>query len=1058
MVLARERLHAVLDARLPGAAWLHGPTGAGKTVLLRSYLRRAGRPSVWLTGDERFSDPAALFAALSALAEPVCSARLPAFSPEHRNDPDTFAQGFFQKLDQSMAPEQAVVFDDIHCIDTTTAALLGFAIDAFGGRRVLCFASQLRPDAAFARHLAGSQLWVVGHKLLAFDPDEARQLADQVGADIPAADALVEATDGWAAGLMLAMQLGAGSDASGDPLEPVRTPLAELIAGQVLGNVARDDLERLMLLAELPQVPMALGDCDPSWASACARLQGLADRGLFVERLAADRIRHPDKSAQQRSHDAKVAHLPKGCWRLHDLFRNALRDPSASSVLASPHGEDLTRHLLEVERLDLAWRLAARLGREPLARLVASHGAVALRDPQIVAMRQLAAIHATSESPSIAIWLARAWIGDDHPAALRACDAAYEGFSSTAQLRGKALSAALGMMIVASAIESVGALNEWATRLGEVERIDSASIADREEHALRVAGEVAHDLLIGNRFADDEEASSLQVSLLKDVVAELLSPDENIVVSSLLVVAMKRFNRLAEAELTIARTEGLPSYAQSAPHMRANWKIETGFLYRRVGQFELSRAAYAACLALADENALLHARVEALIGLVRLELGAGRPAHAAEPLQALDGIGALKLGKLHGWVVHLQARLNMTEGNVQRALTLLDAASRLLQDAGFAENAMTIVEHDRIQLFYGAGQLDAFRAQADRALRIGSAIDRAHARIAAGLLDAHAAFGAGSPEASALLREHLQAAETLNLFGFLQLLPRVAGELASRALDLGVQEEFVSRAIRLRGLPAPKDASRRWPWPYRVEVLGPFQLVCEGKPVPFTGKAQQKPLELLKFLATERELTSDFHAVTSALWPDAETPSARKNLEVTVSRLRKLLDDDSLVLVKQGKISLDITRVRSDAQEFSHVAAEAESVVARRPARDAVAHIADLLLQLFPSLPLDGEDATPWREGVRERYRNVFVRAVRSLVTYWREHSDPARSIALIESALSREPLAESLYQMLIQVYVGLGQGAEAMRVYRQCRQMLSVLIGAHPSAETERLRNTIQL
>ena len=1003
----------------------------------------------------------ALFAAISSLAEAMCTARMPTFSPEHRDDPTAFARGYFERLDRVWPAEHALVLDDIHCIGTSTAALLACAIDAFEGRRILCLASQLRPDGAFARHLAGSKLWVVGHNLLAFDAEEARLLADQVGADAPSADALVEATDGWAAGLMLAMQLGAGSDGSGgsgDPLETVRTPLAQLIAGQVLGGVARDDLVRLRLLAELPQVPMLLADLAPDWAGACARLHGLADRGLFVERLPADRVRSNEPSSGGKTSDAKIARINKGCWRLHDLFRNALREPNTAEPDATTLGADLVARLLETDRLDLAWQLAARLGGPTLDAIVISHGRIALRDAHVLAMRQLAAPFATRAFPRIALWLARALIGHDSDAALNACREGHAGHESDASDSGRALAASLGMLIIFSAIEGVGALAEWADLLGQVERADLSSIVDVEEHALRLAGEVVHDRLVGARSAGNQEATDLQDQLLAAVMAERLSPNESIVASSLLVAGMKRMNRLAEAELAIAQTEALASYERSAPHMRANWKIENGYLFRRLGALGLARDAYAAALVLAEDNALVQAKIAALIGLVRLELGFGRMPQAEEALHELDRIGAVKLGRQHGWVVHLQGRYAMGAGDASRALTLVDTARALLQQAGFTESATVIIEHDRIQILYALKQASALTAQTERVLQTGSSVDRQHARIATGLLEAHAMLRDEPTRSVELLSEHLRVAESLNLLNFLQLLPDVAGELASRALAMDVAAEFVRRAVRVRQLPAPRDAAASWPWWYRVEVLGTFRLIHDAKPVAFSGKTQQKPLELLKFLASERDLVSDFHSITDALWPDAEVQSARKNLEVTVSRLRKLLDDDSLVLVKEGKVALDSTRMASDAQEFTRAASDAESVHGRRTTADGVAVIATRLMGLFPSLPLEGEEPTAWREAVRERYRNTFVRAVKSLVSYWGDRNENMHSITLIEAALAREPLAEGLYQALIRIHLASGHANEAMRVYRQCRQMLSVLIGAQPSAETERLRATIQL
>ena len=99
------------------------------------------------------------------------------------------------------------------------------------------------------------------------------------------------------------------------------------------------------------------------------------------------------------------------------------------------------------------------------------------------------------------------------------------------------------------------------------------------------------------------------------------------------------------------------------------------------------------------------------------------------------------------------------------------------------------------------------------------------------------------------------------------------------------------------------------------------------------------------------------------------------------------------------------------------------------------------------------------RRHARERYRTRRSFAPRaSLIAYWTQTGDAARAQTLIEAALAREPLAENLYRTLIQLHLDAGNHTEAMRIYRQCRQMLSVLIGAQPAPETERLKNLIKL
>jgi DNA-binding SARP family transcriptional activator len=296
----------------------------------------------------------------------------------------------------------------------------------------------------------------------------------------------------------------------------------------------------------------------------------------------------------------------------------------------------------------------------------------------------------------------------------------------------------------------------------------------------------------------------------------------------------------------------------------------------------------------------------------------------------------------------------------------------------------------------------------------------------------------------------------MNLVSMLALLPHTTAEILAEALRHAICPEFARRVVEVRKLQAPRLAPDLWPWPVRIEVLRPFRIVVAGQPLAFTGKTQQKPLELLKYLACARDFVAESSSLAAALWPDGDDAAGKKNLEVTVSRLRKLLADETLVIVKDGKVALDAHRVSSDARELVVAIADAESVSGGARTKLEVERIGAQLLALFETLPLEQEESTAWREAVRERYRTAFVRAARTLIAYWTGVGEPARAVSLIEAALAREPLAENLYRTLIQIHLDAGNATEAMRVYRQCRQMLSVLIGAQPSPETESLRHSI--
>jgi len=1046
MILQRARVHALIEARRPGAVWLQGPTGAGKTVALRTYLEQIGLSSLWVTLDERHREPSALFASITA-ASHAARAALPAFSPEHRDDPAAFARDFFAKLDSVLPEAQALVVDDVHLADDATA-LLAEAVDTIGDRRRLFFASQILPGPRFAPLLASSRLWTIGHRQLAFDVDEANGLAKRLGAETPMVDSLLAATDGWAAGLMLAMQLGPPSfDDTGDPLGSLRNPLAHLIATQVLHGVAPEDFRRLRVFADLPQVPMALIDLAGDWSTACAHLNRLADRGLFVERVAGDRVRRQGEASVSTS-------IARGNWRLHDLFRAALREAGNDRVPDPALTRTLVGLLVDLDRHDLAWQLAASNDATVLEDLVAKHGARALRDPSLPLLREVTKRDAPT--PHLAYWRTRALLGSDEQAAFEAAEAAWAGFNATDDSVRKGLATSLAIFAMFTSIENVRLIAPWIERFGQVDRVTDDPNAIPDEQAIRCAAEVMHDMHFGGR-ASGAEVTEMQDRLLSHIVNDSLAPDETVLAGSLLIPAMQRSNRVVEAQAAIARIEALAAFDRAAPHIRASWSLECGYHHVQTGNSEFAVAAFERCLAIAEENVLPQTKTGARIGLVRAALARGDVTAAKQAFEPIKSKTQGSTGAQSAQILYLRARMHVAMNELLPALQSNEAARLLMLEHAFPQAAIRLLDVSQVQILHALGRHDESDALADRLMSQGSDEDRERTRVTVSLLRALRTWTSKRADAERMIGESFALAERISLTNFIPLLPEVAGVAAARALELGTQTDFVRRAIRARRLPAPLGAPSHWPWSMRVRVLGDFVIERDSQPMVFSGKAQQKPLELLKFLACERRMTADTRALITALWPDADGDAGRKNLEVTVSRLRKLLGDDSLVQVKEGRVSLDPARTSSDAREFIDVCSSCEGAMAIAATRRDASDLSKRLFEVFVALPFEHDEGLAWREGTRERFRNSFVRAVRALANGLEASGQGDRSVALLESALVREPLAEGLAQALMRAYIQAGEHAEAMRVYRQCRQMLSILIGAAPSPETERLKDSIQ-
>jgi DNA-binding SARP family transcriptional activator len=280
---------------------------------------------------------------------------------------------------------------------------------------------------------------------------------------------------------------------------------------------------------------------------------------------------------------------------------------------------------------------------------------------------------------------------------------------------------------------------------------------------------------------------------------------------------------------------------------------------------------------------------------------------------------------------------------------------------------------------------------------------------------------------------------------FMPSRPDLAARFANLALERGIETAYVRMLIERHGLVAPDDACAQWPFRLRVRVLGKFELVRDGEPMRFTGKTQQRPLELLKFVVAAGSKPVDAESITATLWPDADGAAAKSSFDSALFRLRKLLDVDDAIDLSSGQVSLARSLVWTDVSAFEAALAYAggDHVVPVTAARR--------LLAAYPG-PLLGGDESAWVAKPRDLLRSRFVRALMELGAALERAVDWTTAIDVYRRGLEADNLAESFYRGLMRALAATGNDAEALSAFRRCRELLSIVLGVKPSAETDRL------
>lgn len=213
----------------------------------------------------------------------------------------------------------------------------------------------------------------------------------------------------------------------------------------------------------------------------------------------------------------------------------------------------------------------------------------------------------------------------------------------------------------------------------------------------------------------------------------------------------------------------------------------------------------------------------------------------------------------------------------------------------------------------------------------------------------------------------------------------------------------------------------------RVEVLGGFAVLVDGRPVPPDAWRSRRASDLVKMLALEPGHALHREQVMDALWPALEPEAAGANLRKAIHYARRAMGSDEAIAATGSLLSLWSGRVTVDAREFL-TAADA-ALASGDPARCQSA------ADLYPADPLPADRYEDWvqpaRKALRERHLAVLKGAQR-----W-------------QAALDIDPTDEESHQALMRRHFEAGRRRDAIRQFERLREALREHIGVGPAPET---------
>ena len=1043
--VARERLYSLLDEAREHkpAICVVGPPGAGKTTLIASWLDARDIKGIWYQVDPGDGDLSTFFYYLSEAARAFArkgQRPLPLLTPEYLQDVEGFSRRFFRNLFPRLPAGGTLVLDNYQEIeaDERFHKLVAEAVNEIPVGQTLLAISRRDPPDCYARMLANEKVRLVEWEDLRFTIEEVGEVITARGRSPKPEETQrwLEISDGWAAGLTLMLEdhRRSGEIDSAAPIG--HEAVFRYFAGHIFANVPEHIQRFLMATAYMSQVQVSVARALTGRPDAAAILEDLYRRHLFTHR-------RPAQEETYWYHALYRTFLIEQCQqRLEADGRNEIKRRAAELLDAHGSHEDAFRLFCTVEDWDAAEKLILRQ-----ASLLLEQGrGQTLRDwLDALPQKRLDA------QPRLHYWFGLALMATNLEEARQHLENAFDQFSSIGDITLQIHAAAGIVDTWYYAWAQFQPMTPWAQLMGElIEKLPRFDSVEAELH-------VYSSWLLSMLFGDPGHPMLSQcVRRVSEMLNQDLDPNSKVMAGAFLLtycVLGGEISRAAEVKKLIAPVLMDPSVS---PMNQMWWSIRDGYYLLLIGRCEEGNHALDEADALAREHGLGGlAHAEMLIVSYQL-IGAAYVKDIGKARRCVDRILQSGAGQRpsESWLTNCsRVHLAYLKGDLQEirivASAMIDGAERT------GMRYIEILSHLNVaNALCALGIDDELVVHLDTVRSLFQGTCFAYFEAEVRMLEAWSHFARLPNEnGRRILAEALRYARETDYayFNCLRYSP-VLPHLFAEALRSEIEVVYVKQMIgRLRVSPL-SEFMECWPWAVKIYSLGRYEIYRNEERLEFSGKVPKKPLMLLKALIAFGGRSVPEERLMDALWPDEEADAARKSLDITVLRLRKLLGGNDSIIVSDELIGLNPQICWTDVWAFEARVAQTE--VADGDGRSAAASAA-LSLYRGDFLPADAEE--PWTLKVRERLRAKFVRLVESVAHAEEAAGQLEKAMAHYLKGLEADELVEAFHIGLMRCYRALGRPAEAMTTYRRLRQTLSVVLGIKPSPAAETLAKELR-